>query len=269
MNNCIILLVAFVLISSYLFKLKWNNASSQQLLYVFLGLLLIIIFKNYYKEREGFETNNTVTEKAPANWNQIESVTADNFMGLKKIVAYLKGMNETDIDKEETKQMVSNLSDQFGRFEPDKLEHQLSQITTLLNNLQNVSSLTTTPEAKESVEENILESKSIKESQFLQDIEIKKLETELQELEKLYTNFKEKEAKKVYKKIPVYSSCVMEANGTTTKNDPQNIKFETPEQIKKKNEMVTGQFDDPNATSIDKLLQTINQGGISINLSGV
>lgn len=275
MDNCIIILVVFVIATSYLFKLKWSDSSTQQLLYVFLGLLLIIIFNSYNKE--GFVSNNsnnvTINKSdsdtvvtPPSNWNDIETVTSDNFTGIKKIVAYLKGLNETDVNKVETQKLVTDLSAQFNKFEPSKLEYQLSQITTLLNNLQNVSSLTTTPEAKESSEENILESKSIKESQFLQDIEINKLESELSELQKLYDNFKDKEAKKVFKKIPVYSSCVMEANGSMSKNDPKNIAFETAENIKSKREIITGQSEDPNATPIDKLLQAINQGGVNISL---
>lgn len=275
MDNCIIILVVFVIATSYLFKLKWSDSSTQQLLYVFLGLLLIIIFNSYNKE--GFVSNNsnnvTINKSdtdtvvtPPSNWSDIETVTSDNFTGIKKIVAYLKGLNETDVNKVETQKLVTDLSAQFNKFEPSKLEYQLSQITTLLNNLQNVSSLTTTPEAKESSEENILESKSIKESQFLQDIEINKLESELSELQKLYDNFKDKEAKKVFKKIPVYSSCVMEANGSMSKNDPKNIAFETAENIKSKREIITGQSEDPNATPIDKLLQAINQGGVNISL---
>ena len=296
MNNCIILLVVFVIVTSYLFKYKWSDPSTQQLLYVFLGLLIIILFKYNSNNNEGFADNTTTTsnsvtsnsvtsnsvtsnnvtsnnvtsnsnsaDKDPANWQKIENITADNFSGLKKIVSYLKGINETDVNKAETQKIVADLSNQFGAFDPAKLEYQLSQITTLLNNLQNVSSLTTTPDVKESSEENILESKSIKESQFLQDIEIKKLENELTELQKLYTNFKDKEAKKVYKKIPIYSSCVMEANGTTTKQ-PSQVDFEDESAVQTKLQMLTGVTEDPNATPIEKLIKAINQGGIDISL---
>lgn len=279
MDNCIIFLIAFVIISSYLFKLK-SDTNTKQLLYVFLGLCLIVMFKYHSnnKSNEGFtnpenqnsnETlNSTEQVKPPQNWNEIESVTSDNFKGLKKIVAYLKGVNETDINKEETQRLVRELSSQFNKFEPDKLDNQLSQITTLLTNLQSVSNLTTTPESSESAEDNILENRSLRESQFLQDMEIKKLENELSELNKLYTGYLDNKAKKVYKKIPVYSSCVMEANGTTS--TPQKISdygFETAEQIEKKKEMILqGQGEDPNASPLDKLIKVVNKGGINISL---
>jgi hypothetical protein len=275
MDICIILLVAFVIGSSYLLKIKWLDSNNKQLLYVFAGILIIIIMKNYYQKYiEHFEEeNNTlnttiseIAEQTTQDWDKIQTVTSDNFQGLKQIVGHLKGMSEEDLNKKESQKLLKNLSDQFNRFEPSKLDYQLSQITTLLNNLQNVSNLTPTPDAKESTEENILENRSIKESQFLQDIEIKNLENELGELQKLYTGYLDKEAKKTYKKIPVYSSCVMEANGTTSKTQPKtdNFEFETPEQIKRKQTQIYGETED--LSSIDKLIKSVSQGGINISM---
>jgi hypothetical protein len=275
MDTCIILLVAFVIGSSYLLKIKWLDSNNKQLLYVFAGILLIIIMKNYYQryiehfEEKNNTLNTTVNEmsnQTTQDWDKIQTITSDNFQGLKQIVAHLKGMSEEELNKKEAQQLLKSLSDQFSRFEPSKLDYQLSQITTLLNNLQNVSNLTPTPDAKESGEENILENRSIKESQFLQDIEIKNLENELGELQKLYTGYLDKEAKKTYKKIPVYSSCVMEANGTTTKCQPKtdNYELETPEQINNKQAQMYGELDE--VSPIDKLIKSVAQGGITISM---
>ena len=162
------------------------------------------------------------------------------------------------------------LSSQFKRFDSSKLDFQLSQITTLLNNLQNVSNMTPTPESKEDAEDNILENRSIKESQFLQDIEIKGLESELSELQKLYTGYLDTEAKKNYKKIPVYSSCVMEANGSTSTCKPKvdNFGFETPEQMERKKALVSGKLKtDPATEAITKLVKSIGDGGVTVSMT--
>lgn len=289
MNNCIILLVALVIVSSYLLNVKWFSPATQQLLYVFAGLLLIIILKTYYEaEIENFTAaNNTPTLNTPVaanddglpidnavpieqDWSQIQSVTSDNFQGLKQIVAYLKGLDDKDLGKEEAQRLLKQLSSQFNRFDSSKLDYQLSQITTLLNNLQNVSNMTPTPESKEDAEDNILENRSIKESQFLQDIEIKGLEKELSELQQLYTGYLDTEAKKNYKKIPVYSSCVMEANGSTTTCKPKvdDFGFETPEQIERKKQLASGKLkENPATAAITKLVKTIGDGGVTISMT--
>ena len=283
MDNCIIILMVFIIISSYLFKIKWTDPNTQQLLYVFGGLLIIIIMKQYYLtetfvDNENQTANNNTTlgelsvtpteDELPQDWSQIQSVTSNNFSGLKKILTYLKGIDEQDLNKEETQNLIKQLSLQFNKFEPAKLDHQLSQITTLLQNLQNVSSLTTTPNTDDTKEDNILENKSIRESQFLQDTEIQNLENEVTELQKIYSNYLEKEAKKNYKKIPVYSSCVMEANGSTSKSETTNFGFETAKQLKRKQQLITGEPEkDPENQSLNKLIKSISEGGISIAMS--
>lgn len=280
MDNCIVILVALILASSYLFKVKWTNPNTQQLLYVFAGLFLIIIMQKYYlTDTENFENNtpsNNITNenenKSSHNWENISTVTSDNFKGLKQIMGYLKGLSEEDINKEETQRLIASLTSKFNKFEPSQLDNQLTQITTLLQNLQNVSGLTGVPDSKDAKEENILESRSINESQFLQDIEIKNLEREINELQKIYNGYQEKEAKKNYKKIPVYSSCVMEANGSTTKcnTGPSEIGFETEQQQNQKLKL-TGmdvkEEEDPTNNAIQKLIKSIAEGGISVNMT--
>lgn len=281
MDSCIILLVALVIASSYLYNIKWFSPATKQLLYVFAGILLIITLKTHYESQENFSNPpdnnnglpaaNDAAEKPLQDWNQIQSVTNDNFQGLKQIVAYLKGLDEKDLEKEEAQRLLRELSSQFGRFDSSKLDYQLSQITTLLTNLQNVSNITPTPEADENAEDNILENRSIKESQFLQDIEIKGLEKELAELQMLYAGYMEKEAKKDFKKIPVYSSCVMEANGsTTTCNSKVNdFGYETPEQIKRKKALASGSInEDPSKAALNKLIKSISEGGVTVSMTG-
>jgi hypothetical protein len=297
MDNCIIILVAILLVSSYVFQ-KSKDTHTNQLLYVIFGLGVIIAMKHFYGHNtpENFENNNQVTatgatgvgvtgvgvtgvgvgigveEQKPnvQNWNNIQAVTSDNFTGLKKILSYLKGVEEADLDKEETKKIINELTQQFNKFQPEQLDHQLTQITTLLQNLQNVSNLTGVPEPKESKDENILEKRSIKESQFLQDFEIKKLEKEIDELQKLYTTYVDKKVEKTYKKIPIYSSCVMEANGTTSTCQPNlsNIALQTDAQKEHNQALVVsgGSEVDPVSQSIDKLIKTISDSGISISM---
>lgn len=272
MDNCIIFLIALILASSYLYNVKSFSPGTRQLLYIFAGLLLIIILKTHYESKENFsDPNNKLPEtpKQQQDWEQIQTVTSDNFQGIKQIIAYLKGLSQQDLEKEEAQRLLKDLSAQFNQFDASKLDYQLSQITTLLNNLQNVSNITSTPEVGESTENNILENRSIKESQFLQDIEIKALEKELDELQILYTGYLDKEAKKNYKKIPVYSSCVMEANGSTSNNNTKvdNYEYETPEQIKRKQLLTNSSLNGSDNESINKLIKTISDGGITVSMS--
>ena len=283
MDSCIILLVALVIASSYLYNIKWFSPATQQLLYVFAGILLIITLKTHYESQENFENSanapnnnglpvaDNAADTPKQDWSQIQSVTKDNFQGLKQIIAYLKGLDETDLEKEEAQRLLGELSSQFGKFDSSKLDYQLSQITTLLTNLQNVSNITPTPEADENAEDNILENRSIKESQFLQDIEIKGLEKELAELQMLYTGYLDKEAKKDFKKIPVYSSCVMEANGSTSTCNPKvnDFGFESPEEMKRKKALASGSINqDPSKTALNKLIKTISEGGVTVSMTG-
>ena len=289
MDNCVIILVAILLVSSYIFQ-KSKDSYTNQLLYVIGGLAIIIVMKQYYaknvKNMESFENINSLadaTVKAVLNeqtttppktqdWDKIQAVTSDNFSGLKKILAYLKGIDEADLDKEETKKLITGLSQQFNRFQPEQLDHQLTQIVTLLQNLQNVSNLTGVPNAKESKEENILEKRSIKESQFLQDFEIKKLEKEIDELQKLYTTYVDTKVEQTYKKIPIYSSCVMEANGTTSTCQPSssNIALQTEKGLQNMPHndpsMIVSEEHNPMSDSINKLIKSISDSGISISM---
>lgn len=272
MDNCIIILVVIIVISSYLFKLKeFNDANTHQLLYIVAGIFLVVTLQYLYGRKnddkyvEKFADGND--NKPPEHdWDTVDHVTHKNFEGIKNILNYLKNVQETDLDKEETQKILDELRQKFDKFKPAELDHQISQITSLLENLQNVSSLTQTPNAKETTEDNILENRSIKESQFLQDVEIKNLEKELQELQKLYTEHLENEAKKTYKKIPVYTSCVMEANGTTTTcPNKGGIAFTDAQPGQSANSNDDGS--DQTSQAINKLIKSISKGGISVSLA--
>lgn len=200
---------------------------------VLVGVCIYIFIKK--EEKEGFEDIN--------------------FESLKSIASYLKGITPSDVSENE--KLLTDLQNKFGDFDPQKLQDQMNQINNLLSNLQNISGLIRDPEQTVAAGEDasILETRNIRESQLMQDMEIKSLEKELANLQTLYKSVSDAKIQKEYKKIPVLSSCVMEADGSISQTDTSETTVLANNDIK-------------TSKTVEEIIQDIAQGGISISLTG-
>ena len=288
MDNCILVIVFLLIATSYIYKFKLDK-NVQQLLYVFVGLVLIITLKTIYDKNQPAEHFFNINQASlvgvpPDSTEPPQETSLNNIKNIEEkggtlhqIFSYLKGVPQSQVIGEENTQTLDDIKKMLAGVDTSTFEKQLSQIVIMLQNLKDSHSIgSESTTVKGDVKDSVLENRSIRESQFLQDVELRKLERELDELQKLYSEHLKEESQKTYKKIPVYSSCVMEANGTTTAcGKPDGYDVETEKEVKQKLDRI-GQITEPDMDeqpsgsndAIRELVRTINEGGIKISLQG-
>lgn len=236
----IILIIGLLVLSK---ELKGQDKCTS---YILAAILACICIYYIYKHQNHNSTNLE-------GFNDTSDVDFDS---LKSIVSYLKGVTPADATRPDNEKLLSDLQNKFDSFDPQKFQDQMDKINNLLSNLQNISGLIRDPEQTVMAgdETSILETRNIRESQLMQDMEIKSLESDLANLQTLYKSVADTKVQKEYKKIPVFSSCVMEADGSISQSDTS--------------ESVVIADDVTNTNTVEKIIQDIAKGGISISLTG-
>lgn len=197
LENIIVILLVIGL--SYLFRQNSNDTFNTQMLFILLTLGGIIFYKIIYLQNCVNNKEMFVVDREPFQ-NNLNSV----------LNTFTSGTVETSnvADYEANKEKINTLETMFRNLQTkyDDLEKQ-----------QELS-------GNHSISEKDMTSMSMNE--------LNKLETEINALTELASDNK----KKVYKKIPVYNSCIIaEANGDNTKNwgpDHTHPKEETTDEDK-------------------------------------
>lgn len=243
----ICIITGIVLIIGLLILSKELTGHDKYVAYTLIVTLAVVCFLMYNRQ---IRQQKTISEG-------FDGTSDIDFESLKSIVSYLKGVSPSDATQPENEKLLSDLQNKFGNFDPQKLEDQMNQINNLLSNLQNISGLIRDPEQTVTAgdETSILETRNIRESQLMQDMEIKSLEEDLAKLQTLYKNVSDAKVQREYKKIPVYSSCVMEADGSMSRTDAAE-------------KVVVAEESTTDTDTVEKIIQDIAKGGISISLTG-
>lgn len=200
----ILLIIGF----SFLFKISITKRYDEQLIFILLALIIMVIYK-YLTYRHLIRTNNTTINKTI---NKIEPYLdftdeINKFMGQD----IPNGINQNNIN--EYKSQISVLQDKV-----DTMNEYLKD----LNERSNVSDTTTN--------NAVIGGLDFQTGQQIQDYRIKKAQQDIQRTADLIKQNRLAEDAKKYNKIKVFSSCVVAgADGSysqdtpSTSGNPNNI----------------------------------------------
>jgi len=193
------LLIVFLIIAfSYIFKIADKSGMDKQLTFICLTFILIITYKMlyYYRLRK--------------NLNHIASNNNTN----ETFFDFSKEVNE--FVSAGVPEGISTANIQQYKEELNKLQEQVGVMNEYLNEMTKIAKGEGENQAASRLDEI-----NIQANQQIQDYRIKQLQQEIEQTTDLIKKAKLREDAKSFRKIPVYSSCVVSnADGSFTVDTP-------------------------------------------------
>ena len=197
----IIAIIAF----SFLFTLKETKYLNHQLLFVVMALVVILFYKILYYNNtynNSYNVNNLSEgfQNAPERLNN----------AISKIQEFRRSMPDADIEL--TDQQTDKLQEQT-----EEINKSLNEVKYLLSEFNSGSNVS----KEQGTGKDPIGSLNLNASQIIQDKELDMVEKQLDQVKANLISIENQKKEKKYKKIPVYSSCVVsEANGSYSVEQP-------------------------------------------------
>ena len=193
----IIAIIAF----SFLFTLKETKYLNHQLLFVVMALVVILFYKILYY-------NNTYNGNNLSEGFQNVPERVNNAMS--KIQEFRRSMPDANVEL--TDQQTDRLQEQT-----EEINKSLNEVKYLLSEYNSGSNVS----KEQGSGEDPVGSLNLNASQVIQDKELDMVEKQLDQVKANLISVENQKKEKKYKKIPVYSSCVVsEANGSYSVEQP-------------------------------------------------
>ena len=227
-----ILIIFIVIISSYIFTLSSIQKFDNQLTFILIQLLILIIFKMiYYKNNivnsrpiENFQTTSTTTTTAGPS-------SGSDDLSLKVVNDWIESVNSSVASGTISDNSLNQLST-----EANKLQTKLDKVS---NEILSLKELITMKDSKSDVDKATINTLNTATIQSNQNENLKKLAKDIKTAKALLEDVSIKQQSKEYPKIPVYSSCVVSnADGgytlDTPNKDAQSQKDSVKDQVSQK-----------------------------------
>ena len=255
-----IYVILFIIMVSYIFTVSETKKFDKQMMFIMLALMIIILYKVIHYR------NNSVN-------NGVNDGVSEGFINI----------NASDIQN-----WLSSAPDsQGGEVEGPSTNRLVSEAETINENLQKtleeVSKLKAVLLEKENKDKNVnddyLSSLDTRNMQTMQNKELQKLQTDIENAKVMLSQLEIAKSTKKYPKIPVYSSCVVSnADGTynvdsqDTNQVQKNMQTQQPTIAGNTNGInppVVGGVQQTSQSNemLNKMLSNILQNGVNLNFT--
>ena len=205
-----LILILFVVILSCLFCMNNDKHTKQNcsLTHIVIGLTVIVFYKlvTYYRNKQKSNTTNTNNTN---NTNTNTMFNNENFTVSQSINDFISGNTEEIIN-----QNKSTLSD-------DKIVKYSQKLDELTSELKKLNNNATQETIMPQIDPNI-DTISLESQQAYQQFQIDYLSKQIKNAQDIINSETISNSSQNYKPIKVFSSCVANADGTLTSEQPVN-----------------------------------------------